>query len=282
MGSERLLGDLNGKVVAVTGAAAGIGRSCARAFASAGASVALLDVREDVLQAAVQEMQGAGFDAAGVVVDVSDEQSSERAAAEVIERFGKAHVLLNSAGVFLRGPPIASVSDEIWDWVLGVNLYGSIHAVRAFLPHMLQHGEGGHIINMASLSGLLVGNRKSGVYASSKFALVAYSEALAEDLSGTTVGVSVVLPGAVSTDFYVNSAEQRGSRGEAGEYDKTPADIAGGMSPHELAERVLRGVRAGQFYIVSHPQTRTMVEARHASIMQAYDWAEKQGLEDSE
>ena len=257
----------------VTGAASGIGLASARAFAQQGMDVALLDIRGDELAAAARTVTSLGVKAIGIVTDVADAKSVEAAADQVLAEFGKVHLLMNNAAVFIRGHEIASVGDDVWDWLLGVNLYGAIHCIRTFLPRIQAQGEGGHIVNTASISGFVVGNRQNGVYATAKFALVALSEALAHDLAGSGIGVSVVLPAAVASELYETSAQLRGSLGGPNLFPTTPPDTAAGMSPEEVASRLLDGIRAGSFYIPTHAGTRAMLEERHRAIMAAYDAA---------
>lgn len=262
-----------GKAAVVTGAASGIGLACALAFAREGMSVALLDVRAKELESAVARVAALG-DAVGIVCDVSDATAMEDAASEVVRHFGRVHLLMNNAAVFLRGPEVATVGDDVWEWLLGVNLYGPIHGVRAFLPHIRAHGEGGHIINTASISGFLVAPRRNGVYSTAKFALVGMSEVLQLELQGSGIGVSIIMPAGVSTDFYVTSAQHRGDLGGPNEFAETPPDTAAGMPPEEVAERTIAGVRAGQFYIATHTDMRQRLENRHTAMMAAYDAAE--------
>ena len=267
--------DFSGKTAVITGAASGIGFACARAFAQAGMAVALLDLRADALAQAVEELQTQGARAIGILSDVSKHEPMTRAAEQIDREFGNVHLVMNNAAVLLRGLAMEAVDDEAWNWILGVNLYGVIHGIQTFVPRIRAHGEGGHIVNMASISGLLVGARQNGAYATSKFAIMALSEALAIDLAASNIGVSIVLPAAVNTDFYQTSALHRGSIGGVNAHTQTPADTAAGMHPDEVAQRVLAGVRDKQFYIVTHTQTRFMVEERHARIMAAYAAAER-------
>lgn len=266
--------DFRDKVAVVTGAASGIGLACAKAFAREGMRVALMDVRAEPLEAAANEVRALGGEAIAVPADVSDEASVEAAATRIEAAFGKVNLIMNNAAVFIRGPAIETVQDDVWDWLMGVNLYGVIHGIRSFVPRIRATGEPGHVINTASISGLYVSDRRNGVYGASKFAIVAVSEALAHDLRGSPIGVSVVAPGAVSSEFYVTSAQHRGDLGGPNEFATTPPDTAAGMSPDEVALRVVAGVAGDQFYIPTHMETRKAVEARHARIMQGYDFIE--------
>src|ERR1700757_1812466 len=164
--------DFSGKVAVITGAASGIGLGCARTFARAGMKVALCDLRADALDHAVTNIRALGGEAIGIPTDVSRHDSVEHAASEAVKAFGKIHVAMNNAGVVLRGLPMSDVSDNAWNWVLGVNLYGVVHGIQSFVPRIRAHGEGGHVINTASMAGLHVGNRQTGAYATSKVAVV--------------------------------------------------------------------------------------------------------------
>jgi NAD(P)-dependent dehydrogenase (short-subunit alcohol dehydrogenase family) len=271
--SGRTMQEFRGKVAVVTGAASGIGLASARCLAREGMAVALLDIRSDELRVATEEVASLGGRAIGIVTDVADLPSVEAAKSEVLATFGKVHLLMNNAAVFIRGHAIASVGDEVWDWLLGVNLYGPLHCIRSLLPQMQAQGEGGHIVNMASISGFVVGDRQNGLYCAGKFALVALSEALAHDLAGSGIEVSVVMPAAVASKFYENSAQLRGALGGPNRFPTAPPDTVAGMSPDEVAARVLEGVRRNSFYIPTHSSTRALLEQRHRTIMAAYDAA---------
>jgi NAD(P)-dependent dehydrogenase (short-subunit alcohol dehydrogenase family) len=270
--------DFAGKVAVVTGAASGIGLGLSRTFIRAGMSVAMCDIREDKLNEAVAQVRPLGQGRViTVTVDVSKADSVEAAAQKIESEFGKIHVVCNNAGVVLRGQLMEKIDDKTWDWLLGANLYGVIHGIRSFVPRIRRHGEGGHIVNTASMAGLQVGNRGTGAYAASKFAVVALSEALANDLKDTNIGVSVLTPAAVQTEIYTSSAAHRARENIGGPnaFAKTPEDIAAGITPDEAGQRVLDGIKAGQFYLITHPETRGWLEARHARIMAAYDFADR-------
>jgi NAD(P)-dependent dehydrogenase (short-subunit alcohol dehydrogenase family) len=268
--------DFAGKVAVVTGAASGIGLGLARTFVRAGMSVAMCDIRKDRLEEAIVGVRPLGQGRViAVEADVSDAGSVERAADTVEREFGKIHIVCNNAGVVLRGTRMEAIDDPTWDWLLGANLYGVIHGIRSFVPRIRAHGEAGHIVNTASMAGLHVGNRQTGAYAASKHAVVALSEALAQDLTQTNIGVSVLTPAAVATEIYTSSAAYRGDLGGPNLYPDTPPEIAAGLHPDQIGRRVLDGIRAEQFYLITHPETRSWVEERHAKLMAAYDFADR-------
>jgi len=268
--------DFAGKVAVVTGAASGVGLGLSRTFVRAGMSVAMLDIRADKLKAAAAQTRELGQGRVITIeADVSKHDSVEQAAQKVEREFGKIHVVCNNAGVVVRGTLMEKMDDATWNWLLGVNLYGVIHGIQAFVPRIRAHGEGGHIVNTASMAGLQVGDRQTGAYAASKFAVVALSDALARDLKGTNIGVSVLTPAAVNSEIYTSSAEHRGSLGGPNPFAQTPSDIAAGLDPDDVGRRVLDGIRAGQFYLITHPETRSWLEKRHAGIMAAYDFADR-------
>ena len=266
--------NFEGKVAVVTGAASGIGFETARTFAKLGMRVALLDVRREQVDASVEAIRTGGADAIGLSVDVADIASVSEATERVLDRFGTVDLLMNNAAVFLRGGEIAEIEDDVWQWLLSINLLGPIHCVRSFLPHIKAHGRGGHIVNTSSISGFVVRDRKNGAYAATKSALASFSEALRFDLETSDIGVSVVLPGAVASEFYLTSAEHRGELGGPNLYPTTPPDTAAGMKPAEVAARIVDGIRENRFFIATHAGTREMVESRHAELLAAYDAAE--------
>ena len=189
--------ELAGKTAFVTGGADGIGLALGRAFAEAGMKVMLADIESDALAGAVKSLHNIGPGVRGVRCDVADPASVDRAAKETIEAFGKVHVVCNNAGVAAAGG-IDNISLDNWRWVLDVNLMGVLHGIRAFLPHIRAHGEGGHFVNTASMAGMN-GGLGFSPYTAAKFAVVGMSEGLSQQLKPHGIGVSVLCPHFVRT-----------------------------------------------------------------------------------
>src|SRR5258706_11754428 len=187
------------KVAVVTGGASGIGYAMAERFAAEGMKVVLADVEPTALEAACGRLAAAGADVLGVPTDVACGAAVEVLARRTIERFGKVHVLCNNAGVSVGGPLWEHTEDD-WTWVLGVNLWGVVHGVRAFVPIMIRQNEPAHVVNTASLAGL-TSNPFLGIYNVTKHGVVTISETLAQELAfvGAPVKVSVLCPGFVQT-----------------------------------------------------------------------------------
>ena len=230
--------DLRGKAVFVTGGASGIGLALCRAFAEAGCRVMLADIEEPALHDALRSIEGAGSDIRGVVCDVADPVSVDAAAKKTIAAFGKIHILCNNAGI-AAGSGIDGISLQNWRWVIDVNLMGVVHGMAAFLPHMRAHGEGGHIVNTASMAGLLSGGGMGfSPYSASKYAVVAMSEGLRAELQPHGIGVSVLCPGYVSTRI---SEAGRNRQPQYGAHAASPRTAAvaelvrAGLNPNAVA-----------------------------------------------
>lgn len=267
--------DFAGKIAFVSGAAQGIGLGIARALAGAGMDVAMADIQPEALERARQDVARLGGRTLAIPLDVSDAAAVQRAADRVQSAFGKLHVLANNAGVAPPGKPVSQFTLDEWNWVIGVNLYGVIHGLRSFLPLIRGQGEGGHVVNTASIGGLQVRpGRGSGAYSATKYAVVAISESLAQELSGSGIGVSVLCPAAVNTEIYA-SAKHRPKR-FGGPYE-SPADnpvknqLAEGLPPDAVGRRVLRAIRDGEFFIFTHAEPRAWLAERHARLMAAFD-----------
>jgi NAD(P)-dependent dehydrogenase (short-subunit alcohol dehydrogenase family) len=270
---------LEGKTAVVTGAASGIGLGLARTFARNGMSVVLCDIRGDRLDGALADVRALGARAIAVSTDVSERAAVEHAAVEAQKAFGAVHVVCNNAGITMHGKSVAELSPQEWDWVIGVNLYGVIHGIQVFLPLIRSHGDEGHIVNTASIAGFQVRpGRRSGAYATTKYAVVALSESLAQDLAGTPIGVSVLAPAAVNTQIY-RSGDNRPAR-FGGPFalpgnDPLQEELKAGLDPDTVDERVVRAMRAREFFVFTHMETRTWLEQRHRRILDAYAECER-------
>jgi NAD(P)-dependent dehydrogenase (short-subunit alcohol dehydrogenase family) len=275
--------ELAGRTAFVTGGASGIGFALGRAFAVAGMKVMLADIETGALAEAVESLHDVGSDVRGVVCDVADPVSVERAAQAAYEAFGNVHVVCNNAGVG-GGSGIDSISLDTWRWVLDVNLMGVLHGVRTFLPHIRAHGEGGHIVNTASMAGMNSGLGFSP-YSASKFAVVNMSEGLAMQLKPLGIGVTVLCPGFVRTRISESGRNRPERYGPTQTPD--PASPAGrmatelalhirsGLEPSDVAAQVLNAIRADELYVFTHAgvEWRAELAERFAAILTAMDKA---------
>jgi NAD(P)-dependent dehydrogenase (short-subunit alcohol dehydrogenase family) len=272
---------LAGKTAFVTGGASGIGLALGRAFAEAGMKVMLADIERGALADAVDSLRRAGAEVQGVACDVADPRSVERAAETSFSAFGNVHIVCNNAGV-AGGSGIDDISLDTWRWVLEVNLMGVLHGIRSFLPHIRAHGEGGHIVNTASMAGLQSGLGFSP-YATSKSAVVAMSEGLSMKVRPLGIGVTVVCPGFVRTRISQASRNRPPRYGPTQTPDpESPAGMfaaqlaklqQAGLDPADVATRVLAAIRDDQLYVFTHPEMRDEVKERFAAIVRAMDEA---------
>src|SRR6185437_7930748 len=198
--------EFSGKTAFVTGAANGIGLGICRALARSGVNLVLADIERAALEKAREELATFNVRTRAIQVDVSDAAAFERAADQAEAEFGNIHFLFNNAGVTLGPAPLWEVTPAQWEWIFGVNIHGVINGIRTLVPRMRRHGEAGHVTNTASIGGLQVNpTLRNGSYAMTKYAIVAASEALALDLEGTNLGVSVLCPAMVATTIYASS-----------------------------------------------------------------------------
>ena len=264
------------KVAVITGAASGIGRALAQRLASEGMKIVLADVETAALEQAARELEAAGAPALAVRTDVSKAEEVERLAQAALDKFGAVHVVCNNAGVAMSAPTwMNTVAD--WQWVLGVNLWGVIHGVRVFTPILLSQGVAAHIVNTASMAGMICGPGASA-YNVTKFGVVALSETLHHELSmlGAPVHVSVLCPGFVNTRILDATRNRPVALGDtapampgADEMEQMARQlIAAGTPPSAVADIVFDAMRAERFYIFPHPQWKQYIRARMEDILE--------------
>jgi NAD(P)-dependent dehydrogenase (short-subunit alcohol dehydrogenase family) len=277
--------DVEGKVAFITGGDSGIGLGIARAFTDAGMKVVITYRTRAHLDDAMKLLAGAADRVHAISVDVTDRAGMEKAAAETVQVFGKVHVLVNNAGVAVIGG-LSRASYEDWDWAMSVNAGGVFNGVRCFLPRIQAQGEGGQVVSVSSLAGLL-GHAPAGVYTASKFAVVGMMEALRAELADTNIGVTVFCPGIVNTN--IGSSARNRPAGDAAAAPKMdpgfkmdPAMMAQlqkamsqshgvppGMDPLDAGQRVLRAVRNNDLYVLTTPEFESEFAARGAAILAA-------------
>jgi NAD(P)-dependent dehydrogenase (short-subunit alcohol dehydrogenase family) len=267
---------LRDKVAFITGAASGIGLGIARACLDAGMKVVVADVRAGALESATASLAANGGDVLPLALDVTDRNQWRASADRVRSEYGGVDLLCSNAGVNFVGPTLEA-TDEDWDFALGVNLGGTINAVRTFGPSMIASGRGGHIVITASVNGLFSG-ASVGVYVTTKFALVGLAESLRADLKEFGVGVSVLCPGPVKSELFESTQEVRPTKfATTGSKPLLPPGVDRTDTPifqtaltgEEVGAYVLEGVRRNELYILTHPEIRPVLEARAAALLAA-------------
>ncbi len=270
--------DVSGKTAFITGGASGMGLGMAEAFAEAGMKVVIADVRESALAEAMKKFDNTNLAVQPVLLDVADRVGWTRAAGEAERLYGNVHVLVLNAGVGVVGP-IQAATYKDWDFNLSVNLGGVVNGLVTMLPRMLAHGEEGHVVTTSSTGGFsAVGG--AGLYCTAKFAVAGLMESLATDLKGTRIGASVFFPGPVQTSLGATTHEVRPAhlKNEAvatnipGQRDARPMpgfDPSVFMTKEEVGKRVLRGIRRGDLFIMSHPEFREGIVARNEALLRA-------------
>lgn len=269
--------DFTDKVAVVTGAAEGIGKAIARAAAAEGMKLVLADIDAAALDALAAEFAAADVPVLALRTDVSSPEQVDALADAAFARFGAVHLLVNNAGVAVA-KSVWETTPKDWEWVLGVNLYGVTNGLRAFLPRMLERGEAGHVVNTASVAGLL-SVPALAAYNASKFAVVTVSEGLHHDLAlrQAPIGVSVLCPSWVKTRIAESGRHRLGEEGavQAGTSVQSQKigqavfqAVQAGITPDSVAESVFEAVRAGRFYIVTHPESRAGVRVRMEDILE--------------
>jgi NAD(P)-dependent dehydrogenase (short-subunit alcohol dehydrogenase family) len=258
-----------GRVAVVTGGGSGIGRALAEAFAREQSRVVVADIDARAAEDTAAALRGRGGEALAVPTDVTDLASVQALADRAYAAFGAVHVLCNNAGVAIWGG-LESATHRDWQWVLGVNLWGVIHGIEAFVPRMIAGREGGHVVNTASMAGLIA-SQGLGVYNTSKYAVVGLSETLVKDLRPYGIGVSVLCPLGVATQ--IRKSERNRPSHLQNEADAPRGEGIGLMGrtlePAAVADMVLAAIRANQLYVITHEESLDPLRKRAQRIERA-------------
>jgi NAD(P)-dependent dehydrogenase (short-subunit alcohol dehydrogenase family) len=265
------LTSLTDRIAVVTGGASGIGRALSLLFAREGAHVVVADLDEAGMAETVAGVSRAGRRGLAVRTDVSRLADVEALAERAFGEFGAVHVVCNNAGVALWGG-LESVTHKDWEWAMGVNLWGVIHGVEAFVPRMVAGKQPGHVVNTASMAGLIA-SQGLGIYNTTKYAVVGLSETLQKDLRGYDIGVSVLCPMGVHTQIRQSDRNRPAAlRNEAAEREGRAVELIGRyLPPEHVAERVLRAIYANRLYVITHEEGLTPLKRRFERMAQAIE-----------
>jgi NAD(P)-dependent dehydrogenase (short-subunit alcohol dehydrogenase family) len=267
--------EVEGRTAFVTGGASGIGLGISTAFVSAGMNIVIADIRRDHIESALEGFADSGRSASvhALELDVTDRDAFARAADDAERTFGAVHVLCNNAGMGILGPVTVARYDD-WDWGLGVLLGGVVNGIQTFLPRMLEHGEGAHIVNTASMAGVLpVPN--AAIYITAKAAVIGLSEALRSELDEAGIGVSAFCPGPVQTNIREGGRTRPERYGDSG-YTELERELEARpnsplwMDPLECGERVLAGIRRDDLYIFTHREFREGADERFRAMLASF------------
>ena len=273
--------DFEGRVAVVTGAASGVGLGLAEAFAASGMKVVLSDIRADALVEAARALREQGASVESVVADVRDPAAVQYLADRTLSVFGAVHVVCNNAGVASSTSLVWEAPLEEWDWHLDVMVKGTVHGLRSFVPILLEQGDEGHVVNTASMGGLITGSSAEAVYMTAKHGVVALTEGLQDQLAAVSdrVKCSVLCPAFVTSNVY-DSYEELRPEGVKSHLETEDGRnmVAGmkhfltsGMPAREAGEVVLQAIRDERFYILTHPDWASMVEGRLRGIIDGTD-----------
>ena len=276
-----IMREFQGKTAVVTGAASGMGLAFARRFAAEGMNVVLADIEEEALQTQVVRLEQEERNVIGVVVDTMRREALENLRDRTIAEYGNIHILVNNAGVaggedagvFPDGTVQGSwqVPDETWNWVMGVNFWGVLYGIQVFVPHMLEHGEEGHIVNTASLAGLMPGG---GAYSVSKHAVLTLTEGLYQQFQAmnANLSASVLCPGFVNTN--IGHADRNRPEEFGGATERTAEQeqaiafmLGGGMDPDQVADIVFDSIVEQRCYILPHPAWDDVILGRVEHVL---------------
>ena len=274
-----------GKTAVISGGAEGIGLSIAKALGEQKMNIVLTDINEKNLQKASLELETIGVPVLPVVLDVAKEDQWQEVAEKAIARFGKIHMIVNNAGVGGESGSIENQNAKGWQWALDVNLMGVVFGAKVMVPLIKQHGEGGWIVNVASMAGM-GGTPYGGAYTATKAAVVAVSESWAGELESEGINVSVLCPAFVQTRIYDSErnrqsqykSDKKSSISENSFLNKAKKMVENGIEVSIVGKRVVEALNDGEFYIFTHPNYRPLVEERSSQINAAFEKASKSPL----
>ena len=255
------------KVAVVTGGGSGIGRALALSLAREGARVVLADLDEAAMDGVARQARGHGVETLAVRTDVTELAQVQALAERAWKAFGAVHVLCNNAGVAAWGG-LEKATHRDWQWVLGVNLWGVIHGIEAFVPRMIAGGQRGHIVNTASMAGLIA-SQGLGVYNTSKYAVVGLSETLAKDLKPHGIGVSVLCPMGVETRIRESERSRPAALRNDAAAEPAVELIGRYLAPDTVAGMVLDAVRRGELYVITHDEGLEPLRRRFDRMQQS-------------
>ena len=280
--------ELDGTTAIISGGAEGIGLGIAQVLGRYGMNIVIADINAEQLEKARQNLEQAGTPVLAVSLDVVAAEQWRKVAEQAIDRFGKVHMLVNNAGVGGAPSPIDTSSEQDWRWVVDVNLMGVVNGAQTVIPLIKAHGEGGWVVNVASMAGF-VPLPMASAYSATKAAVVAMSESWHAELQDQNIHVAVLCPGFVKTrinlshrnrqaQYESDGSSQSGSKRQAKLGQQMQSVLDAGAPPELIAERVVEAIAAKELYIVTHPNFRPVVEARFSAINQCFKRAESSPL----
>jgi len=265
--------DFAGRTAFITGGASGAGLGQAKVFGRAGCKVCIADIRGDAIESALADLRREGIACHGIELDITDRMAFVRAADEAEQAFGPVTMLFGTAGVSIFGP-LEKATYADYDWIFDVNFGGVVNLMQTFVPRMIAHGQGGYIVNTASL-GAFFANSGSGIYSASKFAVHGITMAMRDALKDHGIGVSVLCPANIKSNI-AESLSTRPAKYAASGYAVDEREIAAlreiyshGMEPEELAGHVKAAIEENRFYVIPYPEARPMLEAAFRQVLDA-------------
>jgi NAD(P)-dependent dehydrogenase (short-subunit alcohol dehydrogenase family) len=279
------MSQFTGKTAVISGGAEGIGLSIAKALGQQQMNIVLADINQERLQEAYVELENAGISVLAVALNVAEEAQWQKVAERAIERFGKIHMIVNNAGVGGGSGSIEQQDARAWQWTLDVNLMGVLYGAKAIVPLIKEHGEGGWVVNVASMAGM-GGVPYSGAYTATKTAVVALSESWSVELKSADINVSVLCPAFVQTRIYESErnrpahyqADKANATAESSSSKNAKQMVENGIEVSIVGQRVVEALNQGELYIFTHPNYRPVIQQRSAAIDAAFERAAKSPL----